>query len=217
MSSSVYSPWLTTTRGTRKNLTLSTLDRFFPLLFPQLMTRQRPMMKTIYINITLTSSKNCKMCPKYCCHATQRCLRWNTNMADEVGYHDDIEILVKWVNTLYSWLNYRVRGQFEIKILLVRLRRNQLKTSNLSADNFKKYSTSMGRYPSPRYVQVALVSRYPVLTGVNWSQHGCAISGCTWAPKLLSSARKCEIKYWFPCGADGRSAVGVLSRDYQIF
>ena len=44
------------------------------------------------INITLMSSQNCKICSKYCCHATQRCLRWNTNMADKVGYHDDIEI-----------------------------------------------------------------------------------------------------------------------------
>ena len=37
------------------------------------------------------------------------------------------------------------------------------------------------------------------------TQHECAISGYTWAPKL---ARKCEM--------DGR-AVGVWSRDYQIF
>ena len=32
-------------------------------------------------------------------------------------------------------------------------------------------------------------------------------------PKL---ARKCEIKHWFSCGADGRALV-VRSRDYQIF
>ena len=43
------------------------------------------------INITLASCQKCKICSKYCCHATQRCLRWNTNLADEVGYHDDIE------------------------------------------------------------------------------------------------------------------------------
>ena len=49
----------------------------------------------------------------------------------------------------------------------------------------------MERYLSPRYSHVTLVSRYPVLTAVNCSQHGCAISGCTWAPKL---DRKCEIK-----------------------
>ena len=27
----------------------------------------------------------------------------------------------------------------------------------------------------------------------------------------------CESKHWISCGADGRSAVGVRSRDYQIF
>ena len=63
----------------------------------------------------------------------------------------------------------------------------------------------MGRHLSPRYGQVILVSGYPVLTAVNWSQHWCAIcvqyqSSC--APKL---ARKCEIEHWLPCGADGRS------------
>ena len=69
----------------------------------------------------------------------------------------------------------------------------------------KRYSTSMGRHLSPRYGQVILVSGYPVLTAVNWSQHWCAIcvqyqSSC--APKL---ARKCEIEHWLPCGADGRA------------
>ena len=63
----------------------------------------------------------------------------------------------------------------------------------------------MGRHLSLRYGQVILVSGYPVLTAVNWSQHWCAIcvqyqSSC--APKL---ARKCEIEHWFPCGADGRA------------
>ena len=35
--------------------------------------------------------------------------------------------------------------------------------------------TSMGRYMSPRYDQVILVSGYPVLTAVNCSQHWCPI------------------------------------------
>ena len=34
----------------------------------------------------------------------------------------------------------------------------------------------MGCHLSSRYGQVILVSKYPVLTAVNWSQHGCAIS-----------------------------------------
>ena len=63
----------------------------------------------------------------------------------------------------------------------------------------------MGQHLSPRYGQVILVSGYPVLTAVNWSQHWCAIcvqyqSSC--APRL---ARKCEIEHWFSCGADGRA------------
>ena len=33
------------------------------------------------------------------------------------------------------------------------------------------------------------------------------------APKL---ARKCEIKHWYACGAEGR-VVGVRSRDCRIF
>ena len=106
-----------------------------------------------------------------------------------------------------SWLNFRVRGQFEIKILIVRhinttyfiwIKKNwtwtcdHSKTSNLSADNFKKYLTSMGRHLSP----VILVSGYPVSTAVNWSKHWCPICvhyqfSC--APKL---ARKYEIEHW---------------------
>ena len=56
----------------------------------------------------------------------------------------------------------------------------------------------MGRHLSPWYGQVILVSGYPVLTAVNWSQHWCAISF------LLGSQTK---KHWLPCGADGRSFV----------
>ena len=72
----------------------------------------------------------------------------------------------------------------------------------------KTYSTSMGRHLSPRYGQVILVSGYPVLTAVNWSQHWCTIcvqyqSSCS--PKL---ARKCKIEHWLPCGADGRAVYG---------
>ena len=64
--------------------------------------------------------------------------------------------------------------------------------------------------PAIRYGDIG--QRIPVLTAVNWSQHlcailsaMCAISGCSWASKL---ARKCEIKHWFPCGADGRTVGG---------
>ena len=41
---------------------------------------------------------------------------------------------------------------------------------------------------------------------------------CTISVFLCSqtTARKCEIEHWLPCGAKGR-AGGVRSRDYQIF
>ena len=65
----------------------------------------------------------------------------------------------------------------------------------------------MGGHLRPRYGQVILVSGYPVLTAVNWSQNWCAICvqyqfSC--APKL---ARKCEVEHWYACGEDGRSFV----------
>ena len=74
----------------------------------------------------------------------------------------------------------------------------------------------MRQHLSPRYVQVILVSGYPVLTAVNWSQLWLAICvqykfSC--APKL---ARKREIEHWFSCGADGQVG-GVRPHDYQIF
>ena len=112
------------------------------------------------------------------------------------------------------FLSYRPRTECSISEFY---NTNFTLASNLSADNFKKYSASMGRDLRTRYGQVILVSGYPVLTAVNWSQHWCAI--CVQyqflcAPKL---ARKCKIEHWFPCGANGRSAGGVRSRDYQIF
>ena len=62
----------------------------------------------------------------------------------------------------------------------------------------------MGRHLSPRYDQVILVSGT-----LFWQlsiDHNIDVQLVfSWAPKL---ARKCESKHWFPCGADGRSAVG---------
>ena len=77
----------------------------------------------------------------------------------------------------------------------------------------KRYSTSMVRHLSPRYGQVILVSGYPVLTAVNWSQHWCAIYVCNISlPVLPNWLESVRIKHRFPCGADGR-AVSVRSRD----
>ena len=100
--------------------------------------------------------------------------------------------------------NFRVRGQFELKILIVRhinttyfiwifLKKLNLSLrllqTNLSADNFKKYLTSMGRHLSP----VILVSGYPVSTAVNWSKHWCPI--CVHYQFSCALAKKYEIEH----------------------
>ena len=91
---------------------------------------------------------------------------------------------------LSNWLNFRVRGQFEIKMLIV-LGHSDINTTyfiwilknKLEPAIIWKLVTCMRitskntRHLSPRYGQVILVSGYLVLTAVNWSQHWCAISG----------------------------------------
>ena len=54
----------------------------------------------------------------------------------------------------------------------------------------------MGRHLSPRYGQVILVSGYPVLTAVNWSQHWCPICVHYQFSCALKLARKYEIEHW---------------------
>ena len=63
----------------------------------------------------------------------------------------------------------------------------------------------MGGHLSPRYGQVILVSGYPVLTAVNWSQHCCTICVKCQSSCATKLARKCKIEHWFFCGADGRA------------
>ena len=62
----------------------------------------------------------------------------------------------------------------------------------------------MGRYLSPRYCQVILVSGYSCQLITTLMCNMCAIINAQYqfscAPKL---ARKCEIEHWCPCGADG--------------
>ena len=71
----------------------------------------------------------------------------------------------------------------------------------------------MGRHLSPRYGQVILVSGYLVLTAVKLITTISFLR--SWASKVV---RKCEKNIGFPVvRTDGRRAVGVRSRDYQIF
>ena len=75
----------------------------------------------------------------------------------------------------------------------------------------------MGRYLSPRYDQVGTGQRIPCFESCQ-SHHGCAISGCTWAPKLLSLTRKYEIKRWFSVvRTDGRrrSVYGQVITEFS--
>ena len=121
-----------------------------------------------------------------------------------------------WWETVFpacnSWLNFLARGQFEIKILIVRhinrtyfiwiFKKIKLEPAIIwkpvpcQRITSKKYLTSMGRHLSPRYGQVILVSGYPVLTAVNWSQYWrpiCVHYQFSCAPK---PARKYEFEYW---------------------
>ena len=65
----------------------------------------------------------------------------------------------------------------------------------------------MARHLSPWYDQVILVSG-ALLTAVNWSQHWYAICVQYQSSSVPKLARKCGIKHWFRCGADGRAARG---------
>ena len=131
------------------------------------------------------------------------------------------------MSSLHSWLNFRIRGQFEIKILSVRhisttyflwiLKKIILepaiiwKLVTCQRITSKKYLALMGQHLSPRYGQVILVSGYPVSTAANGSQH--------WCPKCVhyqfscasKLARKYQIEHWCPVlRTDGRCTVTWL-------
>ena len=81
---------------------------------------------------------------------------------------------------------------------------DHLKTSNLSADNVKKYTR-------PRWVDNwarDTIRWYLPAVTLSWRlsiDHDIDVQSVfSWAPKL---ARKCESKHWFPCGTDGRPFV----------
>ena len=118
-----------------------------------------------------------------------------------------------------SWLNFRVRGQFEIKILIVRhinttyfiwIKKNKLEPAIIWKLVTCQRITSKNTWP--RWVDTwarDTVKWYWSADTLFWQLsidhsidvHLVFLS----APKL---ARKCESRHWFPCGADGRSAYG---------
>ena len=108
-----------------------------------------------------------------------------------------------------SWLNFRVRGQFKIKVLIVRhtnttyfiwiFKKIKLEPAIIwkpvpcQRITSKKHLTSMGRHLSTRYSQVILVSGYLVLTAVNGSQNWRVSVFLCSDPKL---ARKYATEHW---------------------
>ena len=122
-------------------------------------------------------------------------------------------------------LNSRVRGQFEIKILIVRFMNTSYfksifkkielepaiirKVVTCQQTISKEHSHSVGRYLSPRYLsgdtglRIHCFDSCQLITTwtVTWV-HNIRLQ----APKL---ARKSEIKHWYSCGAKcGRSGGG---------
>ena len=131
-----------------------------------------------------------------------------------------------------SWLNFRVRGQFEIKILIVRhinttyfiwiLKKIKLEPAIIWKPVPCQRITSKNTWP--RWVDTwarDTVRWYWSADTLFWQlsidhnidvQYVCNIS----LPVLPNWLESVRIKHWFPCGADGRVG-GVRSRDYQIF
>ena len=100
----------------------------------------------------------------------------------------------------------------------INLSLRSFETGNLSADNFKKYSTSMGRHLSPRYGQVVLVSGCPVLTAVNWSQHWCAIRDLSEISRGRGDGNRGRVTTFWDCreGRGHEKWAVKRGRDMQI-
>ena len=74
-----------------------------------------------------------------------------------------------------------------------------MKTSNLSADNFKKILDLDGSTPEPAIRSGDTGQPIPCFDSC---QLVTTLISNQWAPKV---ARKCESKRWYACSADGRS------------
>jgi len=88
-----------------------------------------------------------------------------------------------------------------------------LKTSKLSADNFKKntrpsWVDTWARDTVRWYCSVDILFwQLPIDDNIDVQ------SAFSWAPKV---ARKCESKHWYACGADGRAAGGRVMYGHVI-
>ena len=134
-----------------------------------------------------------------------------------------------------GWLNFRVQGQFEIKLLIVRYINttyfirvweknynwacDHFKTSNCSTDNFKKILDLDGWTPEPAIrsgdtgQRISCFDSCQLITILICNM--CTIS-------VFLCSQTCQ-KVWgwtLVCLSCGRTVVrsfGVRSRDYQIF
>ena len=121
---------------------------------------------------------------------------------------------------LNNWLNFCVRGPFDIKILIVRSHSDinttyfiqSLKNLLEPAINWQLVTCQRitSKNTRPRWVDSRAcdaVMWYWSVDTLFWQlsiDHNIDVqSVCSWAPKL---ARKCESKHWF-LGANGRSFV----------
>ena len=87
----------------------------------------------------------------------------------------------------YLYFGRKQRANWILPLRNLTCARQQLKTNYWSAGNFKKTSLPWVVCPGPRCSHVTLVSGYPFLTAVNWSQHGCPI------PSFTQIVLKCVI------------------------
>ena len=78
-----------------------------------------------------------------------------------------------------------------------------MKTSNLSADNFKEVLDLNGSTPEPAIRSGDTGQRIPCFDSC--FDNIDVQSTSPWAPKVV---RKCESKHWFSCGKGGRQWVG---------
>ena len=83
-------------------------------------------------------------------------------------------------------------------------------TGNLSADNFKKILGLDGSTLEPAVRSGGTGQLMPCFDS-------CQLITTLMCNQFSLGLPKRESKHWFSCGAVGRSAVGVRSRDYQIF
>ena len=89
---------------------------------------------------------------------------------------------------------------------------DHLKTSNLSADNFKKILVLDGSTPEPAIRSGDTSQWIPCFDSCQFITTLMCKSVFSWAPWAPKVATKCESKHWYTCGADGRAYGHVITK-----